>query len=110
MNKLVYLGLSTLDISKIVMYELQYVYVKPKYGEKVKLCCIQTDSFIPFIKTEDIYSDIAKDVENRFDSSNYELDRPLSKGKNKKVICLMKDELGSKITDECASCKNNRHQ
>ena len=54
-------------------------------------------SFIVYIKTDDIYNDIAKDVETRFDTSNYELDRPLPKGKNKKVIGLMKDELDQKI-------------
>ena len=55
------------------------------------------DSFIVYIKTEDIYSEIAKDVDTRLKTSNYELDRLLSKGKNKKVIGLMKDELGRKI-------------
>ena len=79
------------------MYEFWYDYVKPKYGEKVKLCYMDTDSFIVYIKTDDIYKDIAEDVETRFDTSNYELDRPLPKGKNKKVIGLMKDELGGQI-------------
>ena len=97
MNKPVHLGLSILELSKILMYEFWYDYVKPKYGEKVKLCYMDTDSFIVYIKTDDIYKDIAEDVETRFDTSNYELDRPLPKGKNKKVIGLMKDELGGKI-------------
>ena len=79
------------------MYEFWYDYVKLKYVEKVKLCYMDTDSFIVYIKTDDIYKDIAEDVETRFDTSNYELDRPLPKGKNKKVIGLMKDELGGKI-------------
>ena len=51
-----------------------------------------------YIKTDDIYKDIAKDVETRFDTSNYELDRCLPKGKTKKVIGLMKDELGTRNT------------
>ena len=97
MNKPVHLGLSILELSKILMYEFWYDYVKPKYGEKAKLCYMDTDSFIVYIKTDDIYKDIAEDVETRFDTSNYELDRPLPKGKNKKVIGLMKDELGGKI-------------
>ena len=84
MNKPVYLGLSILEIRKIVMYELRYVYEKPKYGEKAKLCYIDIDSFIVYIETEDFYSGIAKDVETRFDTSNNELDRPLPKRKNKK--------------------------
>ena len=63
------------------MYEFQYDYVQPKYGEKAKLCYMDTDSFIIYIKTEDIYSDIAKDIEKRFDTSSYKLDRPLPKRK-----------------------------
>ena len=93
MNKPVYLGLSILEINKIVMYEYQFDYVKPKYGEEVKLCHMDTDSFVASIKTQDIYSDIAKHVETRFNTSNYKLDRQLCKGKNKKVIGLMKDQL-----------------
>ena len=54
-------------------------------------------SFIVYLKTDDIYKDNLEDVETRFDTSNYELDRPLPKGKNKKVIGLMKGELGGKI-------------
>ena len=81
MNKSVCLGLSTLELYKILMYEFWYDYVKPEYGEKVKLCYMDTDSFIVLIKTDDIYKDIAEDVENRFDTSNYELDRPFPKGK-----------------------------
>ena len=97
MNKPIYLGLSILEISKLLMYEFWYDYMKPKYGNNVKLCYMDTDSFIANIKTEDFYKDIANDVEKRFDTSNYEVDKPLSIRKNKKVIGLMKDELGGKI-------------
>ena len=97
MNKLVYLGLSILELSKILMYEFCYDYVKPKYGGKAKLLYIDTDSFIVYIETDDIYKDVADDIETRSDTSDYELDRLLSKGKNKKVIGLIKDELGGKI-------------
>ena len=96
-NKPVYLGLSILELSKILMYEFWYGYVKPKNGKKVKLCYMDTGIFIVYIKTDDIYKDIAEDVETRFDASNYDLDRPFPKGKNKKVIELMKDEFGRKI-------------
>ena len=96
MNKPVHLGLSVLELSKILMCEFWYDYVKPKYDEKPKLCYMDTDSFIVYIKTDDIYKGFAKDVETRFDTSNYELDRPLPKAKIKKVIELMKDELGLK--------------
>ena len=103
MNKPIYLGLSILDISKILMYEFWYDYMKPKYGNRVKLCYMDTDSFVMNIKTNDFYKDIANDVEKRFDSSDYELLHslpigiPLPIGKNKKVIGLMKDELRGKI-------------
>ena len=100
MNKLVYLGLSILEISKILMYEFWYDYMKPKYGDNAKLCYIDTDSFIMHIKTEDFYKDIADHVEKRFDTSNYKVNRPLPKRKNKKVIGLMKDKLGGKIMAE----------
>ena len=66
------------------MYKFGYYYVKPKCGAKTKLCFMDKDSFIVYIKTDDIYKDIAEDVETRFDTSNYELDRLLPKGKNKK--------------------------
>ena len=90
MNKPKYLGFSTLDLSKIVIYGFWYDYVKPKYGKKAKLCYMDTDSFFIHIKTKDFYKDIADDVEKRSDTSIYEVVRPLRKGKNKKVIGLMK--------------------
>ena len=74
------------------MHEFWYEYVKLNNGENAKFCYMDTGSFIVYIKTDDIYKDIAEDVETRFDTSNYELDRPLPKGKNKKVIRLIKDE------------------
>ena len=100
MSKPVYLGLSILEISKILMYEFWYGYVKPKYNDNVRLCYMDTDSFIMNIKTNDFYKDIFDDVDNRFDTSNYEVKRPSLMGKNKKVIGLMKDELGGEIITE----------
>ena len=100
MNKPVYLGLSILEISKTLMYEFWYDYMKPKYNNDVKLCYVDTDSFIMNIKTNDFYKDVASDVEKRFNTSNYEINRPLPTGKNKKIIGLMKDELGGKIITE----------
>ena len=91
MKKPVYLDLSVLALSKIVTYEIWYDYVKPKYGQKARLCDMDTDSFIVYTKTDDIYKDIAEDVGIRFDTSNYELDK-----KFKKVIGLMKNKLGEK--------------
>ena len=107
MNKPIYLGLLILEISKLLMYEFWYDYMKPKYGNNVKLCYMDTNSFIMNIKTEDFYKDIADDVEKRFDTSNCEVSRPLPTGKNKKVIGLMKDELGGKIITEFVTLRPN---
>ena len=63
MKKPVYLGLPILDLSKTVMYEFWYNYVKPKYGENAKICYMDTDSFTVHVKTDDIYKDVAGDVE-----------------------------------------------
>ena len=100
MNKPIYLGLCILEISKIIMYEFWYDYVKNKYGNKARLRYMDTDSFVINIKTNDFYKDISQDVNERFDTSNYTFDRPLPKGKIKKVIGLMKDELGGGIITE----------
>ena len=99
MNKPTYLGLSILDINKILLYEFWYDYMKPKYNDKVKLCYMDTDSFVMNIKTKDFYKDIAND-QDRFDTSNYEVDRPPPTGKNKKIIGLMKNGLGGGIITE----------
>ena len=100
MNKPIYLGLSILDISKITMYEFWYDYVKIKYEDKARLCYMDKGSFVVNIKTKDFYKDISQDVNKRFNTSNYTFDRPLPTGINKKVIGLMKDELGGDIITE----------
>ena len=125
MNKSVYLGLSILDMSKTVMYEFCYDYVKPKHDENAKLCYMDTGSFIVHEEIDDIYKDIAEDTETRCNTSNYELGWPLPKEKNKKVIGLIKDELGGKImtefvglraksysylVDDCSKDKNQKAQ
>ena len=94
MSKPIYLGQEVLDISKTLMYEFWYDYIKPKYGDKARLYFMDTDSFVINIKTEDFYNDIATDVEKWFDTSKYDEkdERPLSKGK-RKVILKFKDEL-----------------
>ena len=71
MNKRVYLGQAILDISKTLMYEFWYDYVKPMYGDKAKLCYTDTDSLVMHIKTEVVYKYIANDVETLFGTSNY---------------------------------------
>ena len=108
-NKPIYLGMSILDISKTFMYEFWYDYIKPKYQDKAQLCCMDTDSFVFNIKTEDSYKDIGNDAEKWFDTSNYDEDekRPLPIGKNKKDIALFKDELGGKIMKELVALRAN---
>ena len=85
MNKPIYLGQAILDITKILIYEFWYDYIKLKYGDKARLCYMDTDILITYIKTEDFYKDIANDVEERFDTSNYDKndERPLPIGKKK---------------------------
>ena len=102
MNKPVSLGFSILGISKTLIYEFWYDYIKPKYQDIAKLFYMNTDSFIIQIKTEDFYKSVADDVKTLFDIWNYSVDdkRPLPRGMNKKVIGLMKDELGGKIMIE----------
>ena len=105
MNKPIYLGKAILDLSKTLMYEFWYDYIKPIYGDKAKLCYTDTDSLVIHIKTDDFYKDISNDVERLFDTSNYDKkdNRPLPIGTNKKVIGLFKDELAGKImTEFCA--------
>ena len=106
MNKPVYLGQAILDLSKTIMYEFHYDYMKRKYNESdLKLLYMDTDSLVYDIKTEDFFKDIVEDVETRFDTSGSVPERPLPIGKNKKVIGLMKDELGGKIMKEFISLR-----
>ena len=88
MNKPIYLGFSILEISKALMYELWYEYIKPKYDDNVTLCYTDTDSFIFHAKTEDFYEDIDNDVKKWFDTSNYAatLNRPVSIGRTRNKL------------------------
>ena len=105
MSEPVYLGLSIQEVSKTLMYEFWYDYIKSKYQYNAKICYIDTDSFIPHIKTEYVYKDIANNVEKRFDTSNYSINRQLPRAKNKKMIGLMKDELRGKIVTEVVALR-----
>ena len=102
MNKPVYLGMSILDISKTLMYEFWYDYVKPKYKDKAKLCYMDTDSFVIHIFTEDFFEDIFDDVKRWFDTSEYDENdkRSLPIGMNKTLIGFFKDEVGGNIMIE----------
>ena len=107
MDKSIYLGQAILDISKALMYEFWYDYIKPKYPNNVELCYMDTDSFVMKIKTDDFYTDISNDVEKWFHTSNFDANdnRPLPIGKNKKLIGKFKDELGGKIMSEFCALK-----
>ena len=111
LNKPTYLGMSILDISKTLMYKFWYDYFKPKYGDKAKLCYTDTDSFIIRIITEDVFEDISNDVEEWYDTSNYDEDdkRPLLIGKNKNVIGLFKVELGGRIMKEFCALRAKKY-
>ena len=96
MNVPIYIGFTILEVSKTVMWKFFYNYLKPKYGNKIELCYTDTDSFIPHIKTEDFYEDIANDAEESFNTSNYEIDSKQT-NKSKKVLGKFKNELEGKI-------------
>ena len=102
MNKPVYLGMSILDLSKIIMFDFHYKYIKPKYGKQAKLLFTDTDSFLYEIQTEDFYKDISGDVKDRFDTSDYPENHPsgIPTGINKKVLGMFKDEAAGKILKE----------
>ena len=102
MNKPVYLGMCILELSKIIMYDFHYNYIKSKYGDKAKLLFTDTDSLMYEIETEDFYKDIAGDVKDRFDTSDYPENHPsgIPTGINKKVLGMMKDEAVGKIIKE----------
>ena len=101
-NKPVYLGQTILDVSKTLMYDFHYSYVKPKYGDKARLLFTNMDSLCNEVETEDFYRDISPDVEKLFDTSNFSKNHPsgISTGKNKKVIGLFKDENGGQPISE----------
>ena len=92
MNEPIYLGQAILDISKTLMYEFWYDYIKPKYGNKARLCYRDTDSLIIYVETDDFYKDIASDVDNWFDTSIYNKNdnRPLKIGKTKRLLVNLK--------------------
>ena len=104
MNKPVYLGQAILDLSKLVMYEFHYDYMRKKFKD-LQLCYMDTDSLVYHIGTDDFYAEIPKDIPTRFNTSAHRSDRPLPVGLNKKVIGLMEDEIGGEIIEEFISLR-----
>ena len=94
-NKPVYSGAAILDLSKIVMYNFHYNYIKPEYGDNARVLFTDTDSLMYEIKTDDFYMGISDDVKDRFDTSNYPPNHPsgIPSGFNTKVVGVMKDEI-----------------
>ena len=101
-NKPVYLGMCILDLSKTLMYDFHYNYIKQKYEDKAKLLFTDTVSLMYEIQTEDFYKDISEDVKHKFDTSDYPPNHPsgIPSGVNKKVLGMFKDEAGGKVIDE----------
>ena len=91
-----------LDLSKTLMYDFHYNYIKQKYGDKAELLFTDTDSLMHEIQTEDFYKDISADVKHRFDTSDYPPNHlsGIPSGLNKKVIGMFKDEVEGGIIDE----------
>ena len=110
MNKPVCLSLSILEISKIVLCGFSYDYVKRKYREKAKLSYMDTESFVVYKKREDIYSDIVKDAETRFDTYNYELDHCLKLDGKKLKNLLHKEQKHSYLIDNNNEDKRYKNQ
>ena len=101
-NKPVYLGMCILDLSKTLMYDFYYNYIKQIYGDKAKRLFTDTDSLMYEIQTEDFYKDVSADVKHRFDTSDYPPNHPsgIPSGFNKKVLGMFKDEAGGEVIDE----------
>lgn len=92
LKKPIYTGFTVLDVSKILMYDFHYHYIKQRYGDRAKLLFTDTDSLMYCLQTTDVYADMLPDGEELFDTSDYPKDHPLYSTKNKKVIGKMKDE------------------
>ena len=112
MNKPVYLRQAILNLSKIIMYEFHYDHMLPKYGDNIQLCSMDRDSLVQDITTDNFYEDTTGNIEARFNTSGHNPSwvHPLPMGVNRKVIGLMKDELGGRIMTKFValrpSCKH----
>lgn len=100
LDKPIYVGVTVLELAKLHMYEFHYGEMLPRYNSDVQLCYTDTDSFLYYIKTPDVYTDIREKMIHLFDSSDYPQPNPYNiPSVNEKVLGLMKDETaGDPIT------------
>ena len=108
LSKPIYVGFAILDISKTLMFQFHYDYIKHKYGDQAQLCFTDTDSLLYDITTPDLYADIEKDID-MFDTSNFPTDHPLFSNANKKVIGKMKDEMGGEAIKEFVGLRSKMY-
>ena len=94
LNKPISVGFTVLEISKLIMYQFYYDYLKPKYGDRCTLLFTDTDSLCCHIETDDLYADMAQNLD-LFDTSNFEQDHPLYSTQNHRVLGKFKSETGS---------------
>jgi hypothetical protein len=99
LDKPIYAGQAILDLSKLHMYQFYYDVMKSTYGDKLKLCYMDTDSLIMRIETEDVYEDM-REMGDYFDFSNYPVNHPSYETKNKDVVGKFKDEAKGKVITE----------
>ena len=99
LSKPIFVGMSVLDLSKMIMFDFYYGHLKALYTDSIQMCYTDTDSVIVHIKTDDVYADMANHLD-KYDISNYPTDHPLYSTANKKVIGKFKDELNGMIMTE----------
>ena len=104
-NKPIYIGFVILELSKLKMYQTYYKYLKPKFGDRVKLLYTDTDSFILEIQSEDLYEEIEDDIKDHYDTRKYPKNSPLFYEGNAFKLGCLKDECNGKVIREfCGTC------
>ena len=108
LNKPIYVGFTILELSKLIMYQFHYDYVLAKYGDRATLLFTDTDSLCYHVTTDDIYADMAADID-RFDTSNFDEEHPLYSTRNSKVLGKFKCETGSHVPKEFVGLKSKMY-
>ncbi|MES9880481.1 MAG: hypothetical protein ABW185_06315 [Sedimenticola sp.] len=107
-NRPIFAGQTVLDLSKVLMYQFWYGYLKRKYGNQVTLLMSDTDSFLFHVVTEDIYADMKKDS-HHFDTSEYPTDHFLYSSSNRKIPGKFKDELNGKVAEKFCGLRSKMY-